>query len=86
MSKYLILIREKLNMAQVLINLPNSIVDQLKLLISIRQRSRYIEKLITQDLIKRDNELIEMVKAIENDKQINSLITGFDLIAGDCID
>jgi hypothetical protein len=73
-------------MTQLLINLPNSIVDQLKLLIPVRHRSRYVENLITQDLIKKDNELIEMAKAIENDKQISSLITDFDLLSGDCID
>jgi metal-responsive CopG/Arc/MetJ family transcriptional regulator len=73
-------------MTQLLINLPNSLVDQLKSLIPVRHRSRYIEKLISEDLTKQDRELVEMAKAIENDDQINLLITDFDLLAGDCID
>lgn len=86
MLQYLILrylILERIIMTQLLIHLPDSLASRFRSRIPAKQRSKYIEHLLSVDLEKQDHKLLAAAMAIEDDTDINDLIAEFDVIIGD---
>ena len=73
-------------MTQLLIHLPDMLASRFRSLIPAKQRSKYIEHLLEDDLSRVDHELFLSAMALENDSELNQLINDFEVVIGDGIE
>ena len=73
-------------MSQLLIHLPDSLANRFRSIIPAKQRSKYIEKLLIEELKKTDLKLMASALALEKDVALNDLIDDFDITIGDGVD
>jgi hypothetical protein len=73
-------------MTQLLIHLPDYLAGRFRSLVPAKQRSKYIENLLEEDLKKRDDELRRCAIDVELDDEINATMDDWDIVSGDGLD
>ena len=73
-------------MTQLLIHLPDHLAQRFRFLVPAKQRSKYIAHLLEDDLKKQDDDLRLCAMAIEQDDDINQMMSDWDIVSGDGID
>jgi len=73
-------------MTQLLIHLPDYLLGRFRAAVPAKQRSKYIEHLLEEDLKKHDDELRRAAMAVELDDEINVAMKDWDIVSGDGLD
>ena len=73
-------------MTQLLIHLPDYLLGRFRSLVPAKQRSKYIENLLEEDLKKQDDELRRCAMDVEQDDEINATMDDWDIVSGDGLD
>ncbi len=73
-------------MTQLLIHLPDHLAARFRFLVPAKQRSKYIAHLLEDDLQKQDDDLRLCAMEIEQDDNINKMMSDWDIVSGDGID
>lgn len=72
-------------MTQLLIHIPENLANKFRASVPTKQRSKYIENLLKASLTKEDEILLNCAKQIEQDSEINELMSDFSNTSGDGI-
>lgn len=73
-------------MHKVLVSIPDNLVDRMKSVIPSRQRSKILSKLLEDEVKRREAELYQCARDVENDKGLTAEMKEWDSTIGDGID
>ncbi len=72
-------------MEKILVSLSSDIAQRFRIAFPTRQRSRIIEDLLRKELERRDKDLYECAKEVENDETLNAEMAEWDVSVADGI-
>jgi len=70
-------------MPKILISLPDSVISRMKALIPPRQRSRLVARLVEAELEKREKQLFQAAREVEQDESLNAEMKEWDVTVAD---
>jgi hypothetical protein len=73
-------------MQKVLISVPDDLLARMRAVIPNRQRSRIIAEVLESEVERRERELYECARDVEEDKALNTEMSEWDLTIGDGIE
>lgn len=73
-------------MQKVLISIPDSILSRLRAVVPDRQRSKFISRIVEDELKKHEEALYLSALKLEQDEALNEEIKVWDVTTGDGID
>jgi hypothetical protein len=73
-------------MHKVLLSIPDSLIDRMKAVIPSRQRSKILSKLLEDEVKRRETDLYQCARDVENDKDLVAEMKEWDATIEDGID
>ena len=73
-------------MHKVLLSIPDSLIDRMKAVIPSRQRSKILSKLLEDEVKRRETDLYQCARDVENDKDLAAEMKEWDATIEDGID
>ncbi len=73
-------------MQKVLLSLPEGLVSRMRALVPDRQRSRFITRLVEEELKRREEELYRIAREVEQDESLRVEMADWDVTAADGAD
>jgi len=73
-------------MQKVLISIPDNLADRMKAVISPRQRSKVMAKLLEDEVKRREAELYRCALEVEEDQALNAEMEDWNSTTGDGVD
>lgn len=73
-------------MTKVLVSMPARVLSRMRALVPDRQRSRFITRLVEDELKKREAELFHCAQEVERDAALNAEMREWDVTVSDGVD
>lgn len=70
-------------MAKILISLPDPVARRMRAIVPDRQRSRFISRLVEAELVRREEDLLQVAREVETDETLSSEMKEWDGTVGD---